>query len=43
MPAKEIESREDDTSLYLDVESDLPWFLDSVLQRTDQISLSSDR
>ena len=43
MPAKEIESREDDTSLHFDVESDLPWFVDLVLQRSDQISLSSDR
>jgi len=42
MSAKEIESHEDDTSLHFDVESDLPWFLDTVLQRTDQISLSSD-
>ena len=42
MPAKEIESHEDDTILHFDVESDLPWFLDPVLQRADQISLSSD-
>ena len=34
----EIETYEDDTRLHFDVESDLPRFLDSVLQRTDQIS-----
>ena len=38
MPATEIETYEDDTRLHFDVESDLPRFLDSVLQRTDQIS-----
>ena len=38
MPATEIETYEDDTRLHFDVESDVPRFLDSVLQRTDQIS-----
>ena len=38
MPATEIEAYEDDTRLHYDVESDFPRFLDSVLQRTDQIS-----
>ena len=38
MPATEIEAYEDDTRLHFDVESDFPRFLDSVLQRTDQIS-----
>ena len=38
LPATEIEAYEDDTRLHFDVESDLPRFLDSVLQRTDQIS-----
>ena len=38
MLATGIETYEDDTSLHFDVESDLPRFLDSVLQRTDQIS-----
>ena len=38
MPAMGIEACEDDTRLHFDVESDLPRFLDSVLQRTDQIS-----
>ena len=38
IPATEIEAYEDDTRLHFDVESDLPRFLDSVLQRTDQIS-----
>ena len=38
MPATEIEANEDDTRLHFDVESDFPRFLDSVLQRTDQIS-----
>ena len=33
-----IEACEDDTRLHFDVESDHPRFLDSVLQRTDQIS-----
>ena len=37
MLATEIETYEDDTRLHFDVESDLPRFLDSVLQRTDQI------
>ena len=38
MLAMEIETYEDDTRLHFDVESDVPRFLDSVLQRTDQIS-----
>ena len=38
MPAMGIEACEDDTRFHFDVESDLPRFLDSVLQRTDQIS-----
>ena len=38
MPATEIEAYEDDTRLHFDGESDFPRFLDSVLQRTDQIS-----
>ena len=38
MPATEIEAYEDDTGLHFDVESDFPRFLDSVVQRTDQIS-----
>ena len=38
MPATEIEAYEDDTGLLFDVESDFPRFLDSVVQRTDQIS-----
>ena len=37
MPATEIEAYEDDTKLHFDVESDFPRFLDTVLQRTDQI------
>ena len=40
LPATEIEAFEDDTRLHFDVESDFPRFLDSVLQRTDQISLT---
>ena len=38
MPATEIEAYKDDTRLHFDGESDFPRFLDSVLQRTDQIS-----
>ena len=38
MLATEIGAYEDDTRLHFDVESDHPRFLDSVLQRTDQIS-----
>ena len=38
LPATEIEAYEDDTRLHFDVESDLPRFLDSFLQRTNQIS-----
>ena len=38
MPATEIEAYEDDTRLHFDVKSDFPRSLDSVLQRTDQIS-----
>ena len=38
MSATEIEAYEDGTRLHFDVESDLPRFLDLVLQRTDQIS-----
>ena len=38
MLATEIEGYEDDTRLHFDGESDFPRFLDSVLQRTDQIS-----
>ena len=38
MQATEIEAYEDDTRLHFDVESDFPRFLDSVLQRTGQIS-----
>ena len=38
IPATEIEAYEDDTRLHFDGESDFPRFLDSVLQRTDQIS-----
>ena len=38
MPATEIEAYEDDTRFHFDVESDFPRFLDSVFQRTDQIS-----
>ena len=34
----EIEAYGDDTRLHFDGESDFPRFLDSVLQRTDQIS-----
>ena len=37
IPATEIEAYEDDTRLHFDGESDFPRFLDSVLQRTDQI------
>ena len=37
-PATEIEAYEGDTRLHFNVESDFPRFLDSVLQRTDQIS-----
>ena len=33
MPAKDIESRKGETSLHFDAESDLSWFLDSVLQK----------
>ena len=40
MSATEIEAFEDDTRLHFDVESDFPRFIDSVLQRTDQISLT---
>ena len=38
LPAMEIEDYEDDKRLHFDVESDLPRFLDSVLQRTNHIS-----
>ena len=38
IPATEIEAYEDDKRLHFDGESDCPRFLDSVLQRTDQIS-----
>ena len=38
IPATEIEAYEDDTRLHFDGESDFPRLLDSVLQRTDQIS-----
>ena len=38
IPATEIEAYEDDTRLHYDVESDFLRFLDSVPQRTDQIS-----
>ena len=38
IPATEIEAYEDDKRLHFDGESDFPRFLDSVLQRTDQIS-----
>ena len=38
MSATEIEAYEDDTRLHYDAESDFLRFLDSVLQRTDQIS-----
>ena len=38
MPATKIEAYEDDTKFHFHVESDFPRFLDSVLQRTDQIS-----
>ena len=38
MQATEIEAYEDDTRLHFNVESDFPRFLDSVLQRTGQIS-----
>ena len=38
MLATKIEAYEVDTRLHFDVESDLPRFLDLVLQRTDQIS-----
>ena len=38
MLATEIEAYEGDTSLHFNVESAFPRFLDSVLQRTDQIS-----
>ena len=38
MPATEIEAYKDDTRPHFDGESDFPRFLDSVLQRTDQIS-----
>ena len=37
MPATEIEACEDDTRLHFDAESDFARFLDSVLERTDQI------
>ena len=38
MPTTEIEAYEDGTRFHYDVESDFPRFLDSVLQRSDQIS-----
>ena len=38
MPATEIEAYKDDTRLHFDGESDFPRFLDSIPQRTDQIS-----
>ena len=38
LSATEIEAYKDDTTLHFDGESDFPRFLDSVLQRTDQIS-----
>ena len=38
MRATKIEAYEDDARLHFDVESDFPRFLDSVLQRTEQIS-----
>ena len=38
MPVTEIEAYENDTRLHFDEESDFPRFLDSVVQRTDQIS-----
>ena len=38
IPTTEIEAYEDDTRLHFDGDSDFPRFLDSVLQRTDQIS-----
>ena len=38
MLATEIEAYEGDASLHFNVESAFPRFLDSVLQRTDQIS-----
>ena len=38
IPATEIEAYEDATRLHFDGDSDFPRFLDSVLQRTDQIS-----
>ena len=37
MPATEIEAYEDDTRLHFDAESDFARFLNSVLERTDQI------
>ena len=41
MPVTEMVAYEDDdTRLEFDVESDLPRFLSSILQRTDQISQS---
>ena len=40
MSATEIEAFEDDTRLHFDVESDFARFIDSVLQRTAQISLT---
>ena len=38
IPATEIEAYEDDKSLQFDGESEFSRFLDSVLQRTEQIS-----
>ena len=38
IPAMEIEAYEEDTRLHFDGDSDFPRFLDSVLQRTHQIS-----
>ena len=38
IPATEIEAYEDDKSVHFDGESEFPRFLDSVLQRTEQIS-----
>ena len=38
IPATEIEAYKDDKRLHFDGKSDFPRFLDSVLQRTDQIS-----
>ena len=37
MPATEIKAYKDDTRLHFHGESDFPRFLDTVLQRTDQI------